>query len=148
MEAFQFLILYQMLTVQWIPIKSISISNYWYGDALMGTYYITIEMTAVTIVVLRIKIMIVIVARAGWTWVSGWHCTSWWWKRTFDILQSTLLFRNWNLKRSINSIRILNGCWFAGWRIMLSILVHQIFKLYSNICTWETQRASENWSVK
>lgn len=33
----------------------------------MGTYYITIEMTAVTIVVLRIKIMIVIVARAGWT---------------------------------------------------------------------------------
>lgn len=98
-------------------------------------------MTAV--IMLWINVMI-IMTRAGGTRVCCRHCTSRWWKWTFDVLQRRFLLGNWNFEWTIDGSWIFNRCRLAGRRVMLAILINQILKLYPNICTWKAQCAAIN----
>lgn len=127
--------LFQRSTVRWIPGK-IKTSAWVFFEWIFVTHYVAIGVTA--IIRLGIKLMVVIMTRAGGTRVSSRHCARWRRKRTFDVLQCTFLFRYRNLERTINRVCVLDGCGFATRSIMLSIvLVRQVLKLYSYICTWE-----------
>lgn len=99
--------------------------------------------TVTAIIMLWIDVMIV-VSRAGGTRIRCRHCTRWRWKWTLDILECRFLFGNRYLEGTIDGVCILNRCRFTRRRtIMFSILIDQILKLYPNICTWKTQRATE-----
>lgn len=102
------------------------------------THHVVEVVTAISIIMLRIEVVIVVVARAGGARVGRWHGAGWRRERTLDILQC-LLFRNRNLERTIDGVCVLHWCRLATGTVALAvILIHQILKLYSNICTWET----------
>lgn len=86
--------------------------------------------------------MIVVVTRAGGTRVCSGHGAGRRRERTLDVLHSSLLLRNGNLERTIDGVGVLDGGRLAAGPVVLAVvLVHQILKLYSNICTWETESA-------
>lgn len=104
---------------------------------LIGSYFITV----VTIVMLWVWILITTMSGACWTWVCCGHCTRWWWEWTLDVPHH-FLFRNRDFQWAIYRICIFHGCWFSTVSVVFSVSINQIFKLYSNICTWKTKCAS------
>lgn len=139
-EAFPSLIQFLTSRVPWIPESDVRNMFYNLIDCVTTTttHYI-VEVTAVSVVLLWIKVVIVVMTRAGGTWISSGHCAGRRRERTLDVLHSSLLLRNGNLERTIDGVGVLDGGRLATGSIVLAVaLVHQILKLYSNICTWET----------
>lgn len=65
-----------------------------------------VAVTAVTVVLV---IIVAVVPWTRWARISGRHRSGWRRVRTFDVLESTFLFRNRNLERPIDGSCVLNG---------------------------------------